>query len=135
MQVRILVAEDNVINQKVASRMLEKLGHQVDVAANGEEAITAVADGAYHICFMDCLMPEVDGYTATKAIRVHEKQTGEHLPIIAMTANAMPGDRERCLEAGMDDFLCKPVRVDELSAVIDRWRPSPSHVSHPPSSA
>ncbi len=120
---RVLLAEDNMINQKVAVRMLEKLGCRVDVVANGQEAVAAVAIGGYHLCFMDCQMPEMDGLTATTAIRAQEAQSDTRLPIIAMTANAMPGDRTRCLEAGMDDYLSKPVREPELAAMLKQWGP------------
>lgn len=120
---RVLLAEDNVINQKVAVRMLEKLGCRVDVVANGQEAVAAVAIGGYHLCFMDCQMPEMDGLEATRTIRAQEGQTEVHLPIIAMTANAMPGDRARCLEAGMDDYLSKPVRETDLAAMLEHWEP------------
>ncbi len=120
---RVLLAEDNIINQKVAVRMLEKLGCRVDVVANGQEAAAAVAIGGYHICFMDCQMPEMDGLAATMAIRAQEHQTEAHLPIIAMTANAMPGDRARCIEAGMDDYLSKPVREADLTAMLAQWAP------------
>ncbi len=123
---RVLLAKDNVINQKVAMRMLEKLGCRVDVVANGQEAVAAVAIGGYHLCFMDCQMPEMDGLAATRAIRAQERQTEIHLPIIAMTANAMPGDRARCLEAGMDDYLSKPVREADLAAMLAQWGPQPS---------
>ncbi|ETW94841.1 MAG: hypothetical protein ETSY1_33150, partial [Candidatus Entotheonella factor] len=142
----VLLAEDNVINQKVAVRMLEKLGCRVDVVANGEEAVAAAAVGGYHICFMDCQMPEMDGLAATAVIRARETQTDVHLPIIAMTANAMPGDRTRCLEAGMDDYLSKPVREPEFTAMLKQWVPQLSydevvaaeageHVAQPPTFA
>ncbi len=120
---RVLLAEDNVINQKVAMRMLEKLGCRVDVVANGQEAVAAVAIGGYQLCFMDCQMPEMDGFEATRAIRAQEGQGETHLPIIAMTANAMPGDRIRCLEAGMDDYLSKPVRETDFVAMLAHWKP------------
>src|SRR5205807_9411054 len=96
---RVLVAEDNVVNQKVAVRMLEKLGCRVDVAANGREALDALLQCPYDLVFMDCQMPEMDGYAATVAVREREQQIGSHIPIIAMTANAMQGDRETCLDA------------------------------------
>ncbi len=118
---RVLVAEDNQVNQLVAKRMLGKLGCQVDIAINGEEAVEAVGTGTYQLVFMDCQMPEMDGLTATAAIRARESETGEHLPIIAMTADAMQGDRERCLAAGMDDYISKPVRLDVLIDMIQRW--------------
>lgn len=118
---RVLVAEDNQVNQLVAKRMLGKLGCQVDIAINGEEAVEAVGTGAYQLVFMDCQMLEMDGLTATAAIRAQESETGERLPIIAMTADAMQGDRERCLAAGMDDYISKPVRLDALVDMIQRW--------------
>jgi CheY-like chemotaxis protein len=128
---RILVAEDNVVNQKVAARMLENLGCRADVVANGQEALAASAQIPYACIFMDCLMPEMDGCTATAAIRAREAQTGGHIPIIAMTANAMQGDRERCLEAGMDDYISKPVRSDDLKTALRRWIPQPMHTANP----
>jgi two-component system sensor histidine kinase/response regulator len=120
---RVLLAEDNVINQKVAVRILEKLGCRVDVVANGAEAVAAVAMDDYHLCFMDCQMPEMDGLAAAAEIRAQEAQTDVHLPIIAMTANAMPEDRMRCLDAGMDDYLSKPVREAGVAAILARWGP------------
>jgi two-component system, sensor histidine kinase and response regulator len=118
---RVLVAEDNVVNQKVAVRMLEKLGCRVDVATNGLEAVEATGRIAYHCVFMDCQMPEMDGYDATRAIRQREALTGVHIPIIAMTANAMESDRELCLRVGMDDYAAKPVQPKALSAMLQKW--------------
>jgi CheY-like chemotaxis protein len=111
---RILVVEDSLVNQMVAVRLLKKLGYDVDVAANGLEAIDAVERSNYHAVLMDCQMPEMDGFEATKRLREREQGQGKRLPIIAMTANAMKGDREICLEAGMDDYVPKPVHEEDL---------------------
>src|SRR5439155_10050314 len=118
---RVLLAEDNFVNQRVAIKMLESLGCEVEVAQNGQKAVEAVAAAHYDVVLMDCQMPELDGFEATRAIRGSEADMaagGEprHVPIIAMTANAMAGDRERCIEAGMDGYLTKPVRLDDLVA-------------------
>ncbi len=151
-QISILVAEDNYVNQKVAVRMLDKLGYRVDVVTNGVEVLEALKHGRYDLILMDCQMPEMDGYTATRMIRDQERQVWEstseqtqstidldcpsqfpssspHLPIIALTANALQGDRELCLQAGMDDFLTKPIRIEELEKTLNRWVavPSPCH--------
>ena len=117
---RVLVAEDNVINQVLAVKMLQKLGCTPDVVANGREAVEAPQRADYDAIFMDCQMPEMDGYQATPEIRrVHG--TGRWVPIIALTANAMEGDREKCLQAGMDDYLTKPFSLDALGEVLNRW--------------
>ncbi|MEO5988529.1 MAG: response regulator [Candidatus Eisenbacteria bacterium] len=118
---RVLVAEDNAINQKVAVRMLSKAGCRVDVAADGREAVQMFRRLPYDIVFMDCQMPELDGFEATAEIRRIEAQHGRRTPIVALTANAMQGDRERCLGAGMDDFVSKPVNEARLRATLDRW--------------
>jgi two-component system sensor histidine kinase/response regulator len=115
----VLVAEDNPVNQLVAVRMLEKRGFTVEVAANGREALRMYRPGRYAAIFMDCQMPELDGYEATGEIRRSEG-TAHHTPIIAMTANTMRGDRDRCLAAGMDDYVGKPVRPAMLDDVIAR---------------
>jgi two-component system sensor histidine kinase/response regulator len=111
---RVLLAEDSVVNQKLAIGLLEKHGHTVGVVANGKEAIAATTSQKFDVVLMDVEMPEMDGLEATAVIRVQEKQTGEHVPIIAMTAHAMKGDRERCLEAGMDEYISKPIRSRQL---------------------
>jgi two-component system, sensor histidine kinase and response regulator len=122
---RVLLVEDNPVNQRVAIRMLEKVGVRSDVAENGREAVAAVSRYAYDLVLMDCQMPELDGYAATAQIRAAEP-SGRRLPIVAMTAAAMHGDRERCLEAGMDDYLTKPITRDRLLAVLARWLSGPA---------
>jgi signal transduction histidine kinase/DNA-binding response OmpR family regulator len=117
---RILVADDNTTNQKVALRMLQRLGYRGDVAATGAEAVTMLGNGHYDAVLMDCQMPEVDGYEASRQIR-HNERGGRHVPIIAMTADALPGERERCMDAGMDDYISKPVKLHVVAAVLERW--------------
>jgi len=120
-KLRVLVAEDNAVNQELAVRLLEKQGHTVAVAGNGREALEALEKAAsgFDVVLMDVQMPEMDGFEATAAIRQKEKATGKHLPIIAMTAHAMKGDRERCLAAGMDDYVAKPIQAKELWATVE----------------
>ncbi|HEU5116880.1 MAG TPA: response regulator, partial [Isosphaeraceae bacterium] len=129
---RILLAEDNAVNQKVAVRLLEKRGHLVEVAGNGRQALEALERGRFDAILMDVQMPEMDGFEATAAIRAREQGGEVHTPIIAMTAHALKGDRERCLEAGMDYYITKPLRPRDLFAVLDGVQPS-SEVSAPPS--
>jgi signal transduction histidine kinase/CheY-like chemotaxis protein len=117
---RVLVAEDNVVNQRLVRHMLEKLGCRVDIAGNGREALTMVANLRYDILFMDCFMPELDGYAATAELRRSELAGTRRLPVIALTANAMAEDRARCLAAGMDDYLSKPVRLEEIRGALGR---------------
>jgi len=115
---RILIAEDNLVNQKVALYMLEKQGHQVTGVINGEEALKALEKGNFELILMDVQMPKMDGFKATRLIRAKEKETGLHIPIIAMTAHAMKGDRERCLEVGMDEYITKPLNAKQLAETI-----------------
>lgn len=117
----ILLAEDNVVNQRLAMRLLEKLGHQVTVVNNGKEAVEAIGQIGFDLVLMDIQMPELDGFGATQEIRSQEKFSKEKLPIIALTANAMIGDREDCLEAGMNDHLAKPIQQEALVAVLNRY--------------
>ena len=119
---RVLVVEDNPVNQKVAAKMLEKLGCRVDVAANGREAVEGLARIQYLLVFMDCQMPEMDGFEATRLIRQQEQAWG-HIPIIAMTANARAEDHAHCLAIGMDDFLSKPVQLQDVAEILRRWLP------------
>ena len=136
---RVLLAEDNPVNVEVAKAMLESLGLQVDCAPNGLEALQAVRAGQYDVVLMDCQMPVMDGFAATAAIRREEREAGRGrvLPVIAITANALQGDRESCLAAGMDDYLSKPFTQQELEAVIGRWMALPlaagaHHEDEPP---
>jgi len=115
----VLLAEDSLVNQKLAVGLLEKYGHTVVVANHGREAIATLESQVFDLVIMDVQMPEIDGYEATAIIRAKEKQAGTHIPIIAMTAHAMKGDRERCLEAGMDDYVSKPVRSKQLFETIE----------------
>ena len=126
---RLLLADDNFVNQKVAVRMLNTLGYQVDVVGNGHEAVEAMQHTTYAGILMDCQMPEMDGFEATREIRKREDPT-QPLPIVAITANAMAGDREKCLEAGMNDFLSKPVKLDTLAEVLRKWLTQPSSTTH-----
>jgi len=115
----ILVAEDNPVNQILAARMLERLGYAIELVGDGRQAVAAVKRTRYAAVLMDCQMPELDGYQATEEIRRGERP-GEHVPMIAMTANSMPGDREKCLAAGMDDYISKPVRARDLLDTLTR---------------
>jgi CheY-like chemotaxis protein len=119
---RVLVVEDNVVNQKVAIRMLDRLGVRADMAANGQEAVEMTRMLPYDLVFMDCQMPVMDGFKAAETIRSREG-AGRRVTIIAMTAEAIAGCRERCLEAGMDDFLAKPVTLHDLIEALKKWVP------------
>jgi PAS domain S-box-containing protein len=127
---QVLVAEDNQVNQLVATRVFQKLGHRVTVVSNGREALSAVQAGKFDLIAMDVQMPEMDGFAATNAIRSWEKAAGTHIPIMAMTAHAMKGDRERCLAAGMDGYTSKPIRIRELEQAIAQLisLPEPSKI-------
>ncbi len=117
---QVLLAEDNEVNQMVASNMLTKMGHKVAIVENGKEVLDIIAREPFDLILMDVQMPEMDGYQATRKIREQEKNTGAHIPIIAMTAHALKGDREKCIEAGMDDYVSKPVKMQKLSRAIQR---------------
>jgi two-component system sensor histidine kinase/response regulator len=117
----ILLVEDNAVNQRLAARLLEKRGHRVMVAANGLEALTALEKNAFDLVFMDVQMPEMDGIEATAEIRKKEQLSGKHQAVIALTAHAMKGDEERCLNAGMDGYLSKPIRAPELDAILESY--------------
>jgi CheY-like chemotaxis protein len=118
---RVLVAEDNAINQLVVARLLESLGYAVDTVVNGQRAVEAVHQGHYALVLMDCHMPQMDGFAATAAIRRDEAGRGQHTPIVAVTADALVGDAEKSLAAGMDDHLTKPITLERLAAVVGRW--------------
>ena len=120
---RILVVEDNLVNRLLAIRLLEKHGHTTGFACNGREALAALAQQRFDLVLMDVQMPEMDGLEATRAIRAQEQHSGGHLPVIAMTAHAMHGDRELCLAAGMDAYVSKPIAVHELLGAIDQVLP------------
>jgi CheY-like chemotaxis protein len=119
MRCRILLAEDNNVNQRLMARLLEKEGHGVIIVCDGRQAVTAFESQAFDLILMDIQMPEMNGFEATQAIREKERATGGHIPIIALTAQAMKGDRERCLDAGMDGYLSKPIKTEELFDAID----------------
>lgn len=118
---RVLIADDNIVNQQVAMHILEKIGCHTDIANNGQQAVDMHAEHAYDLILMDCQMPVMDGYQATKTIRANEAGKGTHTPIIAVTAFTMQGERDQCLAAGMDDFLAKPVRLGTLRDAMGRW--------------
>jgi len=117
----VLVAEDNIVNQEVAVLLLEELGYNAHVVSNGRMALEASQDPNCQLILMDCQMPDMDGFEATMLIRQREKQSGDHVPIVAMTAHAMEGDRELCLQSGMDDYVSKPVTINRLREVVNRW--------------
>ena len=119
---RLLVAEDNPVNQMVVLSLLKRLGYHADTVANGNEAVKALQRIPYDLVLMDCQMPEMDGFEATRLIRKAETKTlNPMIAIVALTAHAMQGDRERCLEAGMDDYLTKPIKPTDLANMLERW--------------
>ena len=130
LKMSVLVAEDNPINQEVIIFMLQKIGCDVDIATNGQEALEAVTENLYDIILMDCQMPKMDGYEATAAIRNLEEQEDlrQKTPIIALTANALEGDREKCLTAGMDDYISKPCKIEEIQTMLETWCDGPPSV-------
>ena len=123
---KILVAEDNPINQKFVQVALKKAGHVITSVTDGRQAVDAINRESFDLVLMDVQMPEMDGFEATSRIRQYQKESGVHIPIVAMTANAMKGDREKCIEAGMDDYLSKPVKVRELLEVLEKINSSRS---------
>ena len=131
---RVLLCDDNVVNQKVAARLLKQMGYGADIAANGLEALAALDRQPYDLVFMDVMMPEMGGFEATQAIRERQKQLAQFpnckssIVIVAMTASAMQGDREKCLAAGMDDYLAKPVRLEDVRAIVEKWGPAAGKV-------
>jgi CheY-like chemotaxis protein len=122
---RVLLTEDNLVNQRVASRLLEKEGHTVFIANNGVEALRACEQRTFDLILMDVQMPQMDGLEATSEIRKREKKQGTHIPIIAMTAHAMADDRDRCLAAGMDAYISKPIDIQFLFETIGKYCPHP----------
>jgi len=120
-ELRILLAEDNAVNQRVVLRILEKAGHSLIIVENGRAAVGILNDRSFDLILMDIQMPEMDGFEATTLIRQRERLSGQHIPIIAMTAHAMAGDRERCLDAGMDDYISKPISAGALLELVAQW--------------
>jgi len=119
-ETRILVAEDNAVNQALVRRLLEKRGYSIVVVGDGRAAVAALEQGTFDIVLMDVQMPDMDGFAATAIIREREQESGRHIPIVAMTAHALKGDPERCLAEGMDAYVSKPIRTDELFGTLER---------------
>jgi CheY-like chemotaxis protein len=120
-RLRVLLAEDNAVNQRLISRLLEKRGHEVDVVGNGVEALKALARRSYDLVLMDMQMPELDGLETTTRIRMRETNGDKHQIVVALTANAMSEDQERCRAAGMDGYLTKPIQFDKLDEVLEKY--------------
>lgn len=118
---KVLLVEDNKINQMVAGKLLEKFGYAYDIAENGLQAVEKATSNHYDTILMDCQMPVLDGFEATQRIRQLEQTGSQHTPIIGLTANALAGDREKCLACGMDDFTTKPIKLDELASKLAQW--------------
>jgi CheY-like chemotaxis protein len=118
---RILLAEDSEINRRVGYLMLERLGHEITMVVDGVEALRALAANPFDLIFMDCMMPEMDGYDCARAIREREKKNGSRVPIVACTANVTRGEIGKCLAAGMDDFLGKPYMLADLKKMVEKW--------------
>ena len=130
---RVLLVDDNPVNQKAGVTLLSRIGYRADVAANGREAIEAMGRTAYNVILMDCEMPVMDGYEATRQIRLHEQEEHrERIHIIALTSNTMPGNREQCLAAGMDDYMSKPMRATAIQQVLERVRSAHTTPDHVP---
>jgi len=121
LKLKVLLAEDNPINQKVAKRMLEKMGYEIMVVDNGFDVLKALEKNKFDLILMDVQMPKMDGFVATKKIRELEKKTRKHIPVIALTAHAMKGDREKCIKAGMDGYVSKPIKFNELLEQIETF--------------
>ena len=127
---RVLLCDDNLINQKVATRLLQQMGYRSTIAGNGVEALAAIERAPFDLVFMDVMMPEMDGLEATQQIRARQRNRAQNpnfkspMIIVAMTASAMPGDRDKCLAAGMDDYLSKPVRPEDVRTIVERWGPN-----------
>jgi CheY-like chemotaxis protein len=130
-ELRILLAEDNLVNQRVALHILRKANHSVHAVVNGREAVEALEREPFDLVLMDVQMPEMDGFEATDAIRTRERISGKHMPIVAMTAHAMAGDRERCLAAGMDEYISKPVHGPDLLRLLQKFAPPSAPVVAP----
>jgi CheY-like chemotaxis protein len=117
----ILVAEDNPVNQKVVLNILAKMGLKADAVENGLQALEALERKTYHLVLMDCQMPEMDGYQSASAIRKNKSILINSLPVVALTANAIEGERERCIDSGMNDFMTKPIQISELAQTLKKW--------------